>query len=250
VDWDAFVSHASEDKDQIARPLAAKLTSRGLKIWYDECTLTVGDSLRRSIDNGLAHSHFGIVIISRNFLLKEWPQKELDGLVSREIGGVKVILPVWHEIGADEIRNYSPMLADRLAASSRDGLDRVTDRLIEAMNSSRHPGTIKSTPAPSSSNNPTARPVPRAFCRNCGAIPGPAVSCPSGLGHSFISGDPNRHFCRNCGARPGPGFSCPSGLGHHFISGNPDRYYCKNCGAIPGTPNRCPSGLGHYFISF
>ena len=67
-------------------------------------TLTVGDSLRRSIDKGLARSRFGIVIISKAFLQKEWPQKELDGLVAREIEGIKVILPVWHEIGAAQIR--------------------------------------------------------------------------------------------------------------------------------------------------
>jgi hypothetical protein len=52
MDWDAFISHASEDKDQIARPLYLQLQELGLRIWFDEFTLTVGDSLRRSIDKG------------------------------------------------------------------------------------------------------------------------------------------------------------------------------------------------------
>jgi hypothetical protein len=133
MDWDVFISHASEDKEDFARPLANRLREKGLRVWFDEFTLTIGDSLRRSIDQGLAKSRYGVVVISPDFLKKEWPQKELDGLVSREIGGVKVILPVWHNVGATEIRTCSPMLADRLAAASSKGLDLVTEQLLEAM---------------------------------------------------------------------------------------------------------------------
>ena len=131
--WDVFISHASEDKDDFVRLLADNLQRSGLRVWFDEFTLTVGDSLRRSIDRGLAKSQYGIVVISPSFLEKDWPQRELDGLVAREIDGVKVILPVWHNIGADEIRRYSPMLADRLAAVSSRGIDHVTSQLIQAI---------------------------------------------------------------------------------------------------------------------
>jgi len=133
MEWDAFVSHASEDKEAFARPLAEGLQRCGLRVWFDEFTLTVGDSLRRSIDRGLARSRFGVVVVSRDFLRKEWPQKELDGLVARESDGMKVILPVWHGITADEIRTYSPTLADRLAASSDKGLDHVVRELVRAI---------------------------------------------------------------------------------------------------------------------
>jgi len=64
MDWDLFISHASEDKDDVARPLADKFIELGLKVWYDEYTLTVGDSLRRSIDRGLAGCRYGLVILS------------------------------------------------------------------------------------------------------------------------------------------------------------------------------------------
>ena len=131
--WDVFISHASEDKDDFVRPLAQALQARGLSVWFDEFTLTVGDSLRRSIDRGLAGSRFGVVIISPHFLDKEWPQKELDGLVAREFDGAKVILPVWHNISAERIRTYSPTLADRLATRSSDGLHRVVNDLADAI---------------------------------------------------------------------------------------------------------------------
>ena len=131
--WDVFISHASEDKEDFVRPLAEALRARGLSVWFDEFTLTLGDSLRRSIDSGLARSRFGVVILSPNFLEKGWPQKELDGLIAREIDGAKVILPVWHNISANEILSYSPMLADRLAIQSSNGLVQVVKAITDAV---------------------------------------------------------------------------------------------------------------------
>jgi len=131
--WDAFVCHASEDKEEFVRPLAQALQDSGLTVWYDESTLKVGDSLRMAIDGGLAHSRFGIVVLSNNFFAKRWPQQELDGLVSKEVEGVKVILPVWHNISFEDVCRNSPMLAGRLAARSSDGLPEVIRQLREAM---------------------------------------------------------------------------------------------------------------------
>lgn len=132
-EWDAFISHANEDKEAFVRPLANALQRRGLKVWFDEFTLSIGDSLRRSIDQGLANSRFGIVVISPDFLHKEWPQRELDGLVAREVDGIKVILPVWHRITRQQVVGYSPLLADRLAAASDRGLDYVVAELLRAI---------------------------------------------------------------------------------------------------------------------
>jgi len=131
--WDVFLSHASEDKDEFARPLATALKAKGLWVWFDEFTLRVGDSLRRSIDKGLSGARFGIVLISPKFLEKEWPQKELDALMGRESNGVKIILPVWHNVNAEYVRNFSPLLSDRLASSSSKGLDHVVADLMEAI---------------------------------------------------------------------------------------------------------------------
>jgi TIR domain-containing protein len=131
-EWDAFISHASEDKDAIATPLAEALRAKELRVWYDDFALKMGDSLRQSIDRGLAHSRFGVVILSGYFFQKHWPQQELNGPVTREDSG-KVILPVWHGVGFAEVRNFSPMLADRKAAPSKDGLARVVDMILEVV---------------------------------------------------------------------------------------------------------------------
>jgi len=131
--WDVFISHAREDKDSFVRQLAEALTKRGVRVWFDEYSLKLGDSLTRSIDQGLARCRFGIVVLSPAFFAKEWTQKELGGLVSRESGGEKVILPIWHGLTASDLRRYSPMLSDRFAISSAEGLDRVVDKILEAL---------------------------------------------------------------------------------------------------------------------
>lgn len=118
IGYDAFICHASEDKDSIVRPLAKKLTSMGFDIWYDEFELTVGDSLRQSIDKGLINSSYGIIILSHAFFQKNWPQYELNGLTAREIEGRKVILPIWHGIEKKDVLAYSPPLADKVALST------------------------------------------------------------------------------------------------------------------------------------
>ena len=131
--WNVFISHASEDKGEIARPLAQALEDEGYAVWYDESTLTVGDGLRKSIDQGLAQSDFGVVILSRHFFEKHWPQQELNGLAGKEVNGRKVILPVWHGVGVEEVRSFSPMLADRIGVHTSKGLQFVVEQLELAM---------------------------------------------------------------------------------------------------------------------
>lgn len=116
--YDLFVSHASEDKDDFVRPLADALQSLGVIVWYDEMQLKVGDSLRRSIDRGLLNSKYGAVVLSSSFFKKNWPQYELDGMIAREMNGVKVVLPIWHKVSKDEVMAYSPTLADKVALNS------------------------------------------------------------------------------------------------------------------------------------
>ena len=131
--WDVFISHAYEDKDAIARPLALALARIGLAVWFDEFTLTAGDSLTKSINHGLENSKYGIVIVSQKFLAKKWPQRELAGLFAKEDKS-KVIIPVWHEVTEQLVRSHSPILADRVALKSTASLDELVRELLRAMN--------------------------------------------------------------------------------------------------------------------
>lgn len=134
VGYDAFICHASHDKDDLVRPLAEKLTEMGFNIWYDEFDLKVGDSLRESIDKGLAISAYGVVVLSQGFFANNWPQYELNGLVAREIDGEKVILPIWHNITKQDVLQYSPPLADKIALMSPEkSIDELADALAEVL---------------------------------------------------------------------------------------------------------------------
>jgi len=129
--YDAFICHASEDKETVVRSLAQALANTGLKIWYDEFSLKLGDSLRQSIEHGLAQSRYGIVIISPHFFEKDWPQVELNGLFAKEIIGEKVIIPIWFNIEYADIVKRSPIMADKFAARISDGLDKVIEQILD-----------------------------------------------------------------------------------------------------------------------
>jgi len=114
--YDVFLCHASDDKDEIVRPLASALRDKNLAVWYDEFELKIGDNLRRKIDAGLIRSRFGVVVLSPAFFAKGWRQYELDGLVTMEVRGDRqVILPIWHKVTQSDVMGYSPSLAAKLA---------------------------------------------------------------------------------------------------------------------------------------
>lgn len=134
LSWDVFISHAAEDKEDLVRPLALALQQRGLRVWYDEFELKLGDSLRRKIDTGLTKSRFGVVVLSPAFLAKNWPQYELDGLVTREMTGRQVILPLWHKISKNEVVDRSPSLADKVARNTADfTIDEIADEIADVL---------------------------------------------------------------------------------------------------------------------
>lgn len=141
-EFDLFISHATEDKDALVRPLAHTLQERGVQVWYDEFELRVGDSLRRKIDAGIARSRFGLVVLSPAFFAKNWPQYELDGLVARDMhDGALRLLPIWHNVSKDELIRQSPSLVDRVALStSLLTVEEMADQIAEVV----HLGDAKS----------------------------------------------------------------------------------------------------------
>lgn len=133
--YDVFISHASEDKDSVVRPLAQALVAQGLKVWYDEFELKIGDSLRRKIDRGLAMSRFGIVVLSQAFIRKGWTNYELDGIISKANTGEQVLLPIWHGITKQEVLDYSPSLADKVARNTASyTIEEIAEEIAELIN--------------------------------------------------------------------------------------------------------------------
>lgn len=135
--WDVFISHASEDKAAVAIPIAQELLRAGLTVWLDAHELTLGDSLRAKIDEGLGRSRFGAVILSEAFFAKDWTRRELNALVALESESRKVILPVLHGINHQQVARYSPILADKLSTSTERGIQHVALEIASAIQQSQ-----------------------------------------------------------------------------------------------------------------
>ncbi len=133
--WDVFISHASEDKDSVARPLRDALARLGITVWLDEAQMQIGHSLRRKIDEGIRSSRFGVVVLSEAFLRKGWTNHELDGLVTRTVAGEQSLLPIWHDLNAAQVRAYSPSLADKVAMSTDQfSIHEIAEQIAEVVN--------------------------------------------------------------------------------------------------------------------
>lgn len=131
--YDAFISHAVEDKLPIANELCSRLEAAGLKIWYSGKELMAGDSLEKTITRGLAQCRYGVVILSSKYLEKNWPMKEFYMLLTKEIENRKVILPVLYEITIDELEAKSMDMADRWSIPFNKGMDFVVDKIMDVV---------------------------------------------------------------------------------------------------------------------
>lgn len=119
-EYDVFVSHAWEDKEDFVDEFVDELRKQGLSVWYDTNKLKWGDSMREKIDRGLANSRYGVVILSPNYIAPEkyWTKAELNGLFQAETINGKTILPIWHNLTKKQVTEYSPIIADRKALNT------------------------------------------------------------------------------------------------------------------------------------
>jgi TIR domain len=131
--WDLFISHAAEDKQDAAIPLFNALERAGMTVWFDTNELKIGDSIREKIDSGLVACQYGVVILSPNFIAKQWPRRELNALFALEEDGRNRILPVWHNLDRSMLASYSPILSDRLAGNTGQGFDALAREISKVV---------------------------------------------------------------------------------------------------------------------
>ena len=146
--WDVFISHAREDKAAVAKPLAEALLRAGLRVWLDEQEISLGDSLTGKINEGLAHSRYGVVILSPDFLAKEWPKRELGALLAIEFKHGKRVLPVLHNLELESILRDFPLMGDKVCISTAAGIETVASEVSRAtgLKSDRHRDAATATP--------------------------------------------------------------------------------------------------------
>ena len=132
ISSDSEKAEKSRKKQAELQEKADALIAKGAKVWLDRYAMQVGDSLRQSIDDGLVHSRYGIVVLSEIYFKKFWTGKELNGLFAKQEEGRKVILPVWHNVSKDTVKQYSPILADMVALKTADfTIDELAEQFIQ-----------------------------------------------------------------------------------------------------------------------
>lgn len=109
-----FISYSHSDSKEVAKLLGQELTSMGVDVWLDDIEMSIGSSIRESIDDGLTQSEYGVVILSESYFegTSEW---ELNGLVEKHTSEEDVILPLWYDVDYDYVYQQSPSLADLIA---------------------------------------------------------------------------------------------------------------------------------------
>jgi RNA-directed DNA polymerase len=93
-DFDVFISHASEDKEQIARPIFEACQKLGLKVFLDEAHIGWGQSFTQKINTALGSARTVLAIVSSTSVAKEWPVIEVNTALSLEVTGQKKVVPL------------------------------------------------------------------------------------------------------------------------------------------------------------
>jgi hypothetical protein len=130
---DIFICHASKDKIDIIYPLIEAFDNHGISYWFDKAEIRWGDKLISRINEGLRISKYVIVILSANFLLKNWPQTEFEAALNIEIssGEIKVLpLIVGSEEERKEILERYPIINSKKYLTWGSNIDNIVNELL------------------------------------------------------------------------------------------------------------------------
>lgn len=129
--YDAFISFADEDKHYTAQ-LVKLLEKKGLQVWFSGTELRKKPTdLLDDVNQGMAQSKYGIAVISSHYIRKKWTKTELGALFAREPEDEKTLIPLWHEITYDELRQKLPIICDRFAFETKNGLEETAQKVYQ-----------------------------------------------------------------------------------------------------------------------
>ena len=122
-----FISYSSKDRP-FAQQLASDLKAQGLRVWYDQWELKVGDSLIAKISAGIRAQDYLLVVLSRSSVSSEWVHKELSAALMRELREKRVVvLPV-----LIEDCEIPPLISDKVYADFRGDYRTGLNKLLDA----------------------------------------------------------------------------------------------------------------------
>lgn len=139
IEYDVFLSHSNLDKEEYVTELSDKLEEKGLSVFEDVKVFKIGQSQTDMMNFGILNSRFVVVFLSENFIESGWSEYEFKSFLNREINEKKIIiLPIWHNVTVEEVKNYNPYLVDKYALNtSKQSLDQIVNSINQVIQDSK-----------------------------------------------------------------------------------------------------------------
>ncbi|MCI4664083.1 MAG: reverse transcriptase domain-containing protein [Neomegalonema sp.] len=89
---EVFISHASEDRKSVARPIYEACHKLGIKAFLDQEHIAWGEEFATKINTALAAAPVVLAIVSSHAVRKPWPRAEINTSLSLELAGKKSVV--------------------------------------------------------------------------------------------------------------------------------------------------------------
>ncbi|WP_108671388.1 toll/interleukin-1 receptor domain-containing protein [Peribacillus acanthi] len=139
IEFDVFLSHSSLDKKTLVTELSEKLSEKGLKVFEDVKVFRIGQSQTDMMNMGILNSRFVVVFLSSNFIKSGWSDYEFKSFLNREINEKRIIiLPIWHNVSVEEVRQYNPYMVDKFALSTdKFNINEIVEHIYDVVSMSK-----------------------------------------------------------------------------------------------------------------
>jgi RNA-directed DNA polymerase len=143
-DYDIFISHASEDRAAIARPIFEACERLGLKAFLDDEHIAWGETFTKKINIALGAARTVLAVISSTSVTKDWPLTEVNTALALDVSGDKTVVPLI--VGKPDLSRL-PLIRGKDYLEWRNDPKLVAIRLREVV--ARHrPEVMGSRPGP------------------------------------------------------------------------------------------------------
>lgn len=150
-DYQVFISHATEDKEAIARPIFEACEKLGVKAFIDQEHINWGESFTAKIQTALAAAPVVLAVVTDASVTKDWPLAELNTALALEVEGEKTVAAV--VVGRPDLSKL-PLLRQKNYMVWKSDPEAVATRLKEIVEGG---GAAGSPNAPAAKTGGAAR---------------------------------------------------------------------------------------------
>jgi hypothetical protein len=136
--FDFFLSYKHMDSSDLVEAIAAELRARKYDIWLDSTETHPGDSIFKSIEDGLSNSIDAIVVLSANYFTG-WAEHERQSIVSLMDANKIRIVPLWYHLNREDVQRHAPELAGIIAVPVSDTTPRTIEQTCDIVAQTFHP---------------------------------------------------------------------------------------------------------------